>query len=50
VSAPEDRGVVAEQIRARPTTRLPWVDRLKITIIVGVIVVHVATAYVVNVR
>ena len=32
-----------------PTTRVPWIDKLKILVITGVIVVHTATAYIVDI-
>ncbi|GAA2094777.1 acyltransferase [Microlunatus panaciterrae] len=34
---------------APPMVRLPWIDRLRVTVIAGVVVVHAASAYVVDV-
>ncbi|HET7278485.1 MAG TPA: acyltransferase family protein [Dermatophilaceae bacterium] len=34
---------------ASPVTRVPWIDKLKILVIAGVIVVHSATAYILDI-
>lgn len=41
--------MTAEQRVLGSTTRIPWMDRLRVVTIAGVVVAHVATAYVVDI-
>src|SRR5687767_9183734 len=40
--------MATEQV-LRPSTRIPWMDRLRVVTIAGVVVAHAATAYVVDI-
>jgi peptidoglycan/LPS O-acetylase OafA/YrhL len=48
MSAPGSAAPIPVELR-RPTGREPWADNLRIAIIVGMIVTHVATAYLIDI-